>query len=207
MNLVDLITYAAVILYVLLGWLGRNRRKQNAQPQAKPKREPSIEELQAWRGSLGIPEPEKKKKHHQNTQKQKVANPTAGAIPKKQIPQARIKHPKAPIHQRRMPHNFRFQATLDKYKRATNIDTRDYSSRIEKRKAPVDEMVSAQLKDDAPENAYRLDKTQEKSIGWRVLHELSSKKDLIVITELLGKPRCYYAPTHPPGNTWKSTIP
>lgn len=203
MSLIDLITYGAVILYLLLGWLGRSRRqtRENDTTPAKQKREPSLQELQAWRQSLGPPEQQQEKRHRSPA----LVQTHAGATPRaKEVKPPRIQHPKAPTHERRMPHNFRFQATLDKYRRASGIDTRDYSSRIEGRKAPGREMVSMQLKDDAPEDAYAMDKEQEKSIGWRVLHELSSKKDLIVICELLGKPRCYLAPTRFPGYWWES---
>lgn len=200
MTLIDLLTYFAVFMYVLLAWLGRSKRQKQASSEyADTKQDPSIEELQAWRQSLGIPEPE--------PMEEKPKPEPLLQVSSKPPTTHKHLHPKARTHQRRMSHNFRFQATLDKFKRATNIDTRDYKSRIEGRKAPGTELVSNQLKEDAPEDAYALDKTQEPSLGLIALKNLNSNKDLIILSELMAKPRCYLAPTHLPGHWWYNTSP
>ncbi len=203
MSLTDLITYGAAVLYLFLAWSGRRQRPQSQAdfrlPGPRQEQELSLEKLQAWRRSLGISGPAEK--HTQRHAPAPVVQPAAktGSV-------LRIQHPKAKVHRRTMPHNFRFQATLDKYRRATNIDTRDFSSRIEGRKAPTSHLVSAQLKDDAPADAYCLDKVEEKSLGWQTLQQVGYKKNLIIINELLGKPRAYLAPTRLPGHWWESQL-
>lgn len=182
MSLINFITYIIVLLYLFLAWRGRSKRRQklNELHESEQGGGPSVEELHAWRQSLGIATPHIGSKQHQ--QPPKTRNP-----------------------QRTMPNNFRFQATLDKYRRATNIDTRDFSSRIEGRKAPVDQLVSSQLRDDAPMDAYRLDIVKNKSLGWQTLEQVGSKKNLVIIQTLLSKPKGYLAPSHWPGYWWENS--
>lgn len=101
-----------------------------------------------------------------------------------------IKPPPAP--QMAKQHKVPFRSTLDHYKPVTLIEQRKIQTNIEKRRPfeAGDHLISDTFKiQSVTDPSYEVERLKIKSRGEKALEELSSRRQLFIIKEILDKPK------------------